>query len=61
MRFVKSLVFSLALLGFAAAPSAVFACESIGACSGGTCVVCFATSSPNGTGCAYTCKIIKSV
>ena len=58
-KLVKSLIFSVAMLGLAFAPDAVFACGSFGTCSGGTCVVCFATSSPNGSGCAYTCRIVK--
>lgn len=58
-KLMKSLILSGAILGLTFAPEAAYACGSFGECSGGTCVICFATSSPNGSGCAYTCRIVK--
>jgi hypothetical protein len=56
-KLVKALIFSVAVLGFAWAPTAAYACSSFSECSGGSCVVCFATTSPNGN-CGYVCRLV---
>jgi hypothetical protein len=60
-KSLKALALSVALLGFLLAPNAALAlpCNSFSACSDDYCVVCFATSSPNGSGCAYKCVFVQ--